>query len=255
MNFCNENKRLMTAFIFVATLILMPSMTHARCLKIGKRQVAQTLKVPQHMGVLSIEAADCSHLHIENETIAFILRPDTKKVNNGTRTEVAINYPFKELDRVSYQFDLKIPKGFKADAPKNRWWAIAQWHDQPNREKGETWKGFRGVPPPLAVYLEERNGDVGIGLMTTDSKKESWFPFPLGDWLTLNITIDWSSRQNGAVDFKVLNHPEFSYKAHGRNMNNTYQHYLKIGQYRHPEIKTNTQVIFRNLSITKQEKR
>ena len=238
-------------YIFLVLFISGSQAGFAQCLDIGKRQVAKELSAPHFFNIISIDAADCSSIEFNGNATSFILRSDTQKIHNGVRAEVAVDYPFNEGEQVTYQVAIKLPKDFKADFPQNRWWLVVQWHDQPDKRVNETWRDFPALSPPVAVYVEARNGIPGIGLIMFGKDKKSWAPYPLGQWLTLNFQISWSTYEDGLVNFKVLEYPEFSTQVNGRNMNNSYQHYLKFGQYRHTDIKVNSSVLFKNLNISK----
>jgi len=221
------------------------------CSDINIQQVARSLNASSLLPWMSIEMSECRSISLENDTVAFILDAQTKKIHNGIRSEMSVNFPFNESDEVTYTFDVKLPQDFQSDTPKNRWWIIAQWHDQPDPRLYESWDNFPKRSPPVSIYVEERNGVVGFGVEVLDQHQKSWFPFPLGNWLTLKTTIHWSTQQDGLVDFSVVDHPEFNQIFTGINMHNAYQHYFKMGQYRHSEIKQLNQVYFRNLNISR----
>jgi hypothetical protein len=90
--------------------------------------------------------------------------PGQKKLNGGIRAEVSVDYPHKQGDTVRYAWRFMVPKGFVSDAPKNRWWIIGQWHDQPDRARGESWDGFDSKSPPVLLGLGELQGKLGIGI-------------------------------------------------------------------------------------------
>lgn len=238
----------------IVTLLLFSLFNHfayAQCRDIDKKQVAEVLNAPHLSDIVSIEAADCASIQLAENTLSSFLNADTQKIYNGVRAEVVVNYPFNEGDQVTYQLEVKFPEVFQADDKENnRWWLIAQWHDQPNKNIGETWKNFPSLSPPIAIYVESRDGVPGMGLIMFGKNKLSWNPIPLEKWLTLNITMRWSSQDDGIVDFSVKQYPEFQVNVTGKNMNNAYQHYLKFGQYRHPNIKLSSQVMFKNLAIS-----
>ncbi len=203
---------------------------------------------------MSIEVADCNAIFINHDEVSFNVNPQTKKIHNGIRAEVSVNYPFNEGDTVTYSVELKLPKNFKGDVPKNRWWIIAQWHDQPDPRLHESWADFPKRSPPVSIYIEENNGKVGIGVEVWNQQQpnhpqKSWFALPLDEWLTLNTTIHWSTKSDGWVKLNISNQPNINININGLNKHNAFAHYFKMGQYRHPDIKALSTVYFRNLSI------
>lgn len=249
-------KRVLINFLWLCLLLMLSQKTLANCSEISTQQMATALNATDLLPWMSIEAAECRSITLEPEpdNVAFNLDAQTKKIHNGVRAEVIVNYPFVEGDEVTYTFDIKLPQDFHGDAPQNRWWIIAQWHDQPDPRLHESWENFPKRSPPVSIYVEEQNGKLGIGLEVRDKeqngqRQKSWFPFPLGEWLTINTTMQWSTSQDGWVDFSVADHPEFNRKIVGGNMHNSFGHYLKIGQYRHPDIQQSNTVYLRNLSI------
>ncbi len=67
----------------------------------------------------------------------------------------------------------------------------------------------------------------------------------------INVVIKWSPRAEGkvAVFFDQSKSP--SLVGTGPNMHNAFQHYLKLGMYRHPEIGTENRLDIRDVSIEK----
>ena len=219
------------------------------CLEQDRGDIAKALGAPHLADILSLETADCDGLSLAEGGVGFRLGDRSAPVYGGIRSEVALDYPFVEGDVVKYAWEMKFPTGFAGDGPLNRWWLVAQWHDQPDRRKGEKWAGFAGRSPPVAIYVETRDGVPGIGVVLSGRDKRSWAPIPRGDWLRVSTTVRWSSHDDGEVVFEVAGHPEFNARIAGRNMHNSFQHYLKLGQYRHPKIVQNTEVFFRSLRI------
>jgi len=250
------NKVLNAAYITFILLLLLTQKAFANCNEISNKKIATALNATDLIPWMSLEAAECRSITLEHDSAAFRLDAQTQKIHNGIRAEVLVNYPFVEGDEITYTVDIKLPQDFQGDTPQNRWWIIAQWHDQPDLRLNETWENFPKRSPPVSIYVEEQNGKVGIGLEVRDKEKngrrqKSWFALPLGEWLTLKTTMHWSTEQDGWVDFSVANHPEFNRKIVGSNMHNSFGHYLKMGQYRHPEIKQSNTIYLRNLSISR----
>jgi hypothetical protein len=114
-----------------------------------------------------LEVASITNIAIvgegEHKHLGFHISPGQRKVNNGIRAEMSVNYPYEQGETVRYSWRFMLPKDFVADAPKNRWWLVGQWHDQPNPKKGETWQGFPANSPPVAIGLAELDGRLAIG--------------------------------------------------------------------------------------------
>ena len=145
-----------------------------------------------------------------------------------------------------------MPSAFKGDdAVLNRWWTIAQFHEQPNKLIGETWADLVPRSPPVFLYIEERSGILGMGLSSDALRKHSWARLPRDEWLKVTMTMHWSQNADGETRIAVDGHPEFADVIPGPNMYNAYKHYLKLGQYRHPAITTGGDISYRALTITK----
>ena len=212
--------------------------------------IAASIQAAPLTKYMTLEAS-CDSLIQGPASLGFRLTGNTLPINNGIRSELAIDYPFKEGQTVRYSFDMKLPEYYVYDDAANRWWSIAQWHDQPDRTKNETWSTFAAHSPPVFLYIEQRfNRIVGMGLSTDSQRKHSWAAVPINTWLRISVTVKWSQGADGVVSVSVLDHPEFSDVIYGKNMFNGYQHYMKIGQYRRPEITSSTNVLYRYVNIT-----
>lgn len=181
------------------------------------------------------------------------------KVHGGIRAEISVDYPFRQGDTVRYSWRCMLPKDFVSDAPKNRWWIIGQWHDQPNKNQGETWDNFASVSPPVLLGLGELEGRPALGLTygptNNDRQSSSVGPAFLrrGEWHNIVIVIRWSQQADGKADVFIDDFTQPALSAAGANMNNDYQHFLKLGMYRHPEIATDNWIYVDDLEISKIE--
>lgn len=193
----------------------------------------------------------------QNTHLGLHLFPGQGKVHGGIRAEISVGYPFQQGETIRYSWKLKIPQDFISDAPKNRWWVIGQWHDQPNKKVGETWETFRSLSPPVLLGLGELEGKMGVSLSygptTGQTKQRVLGPVFLerGKWHTITAIIQWSQGAEGkaAVFIDDLSKPAMS--AEGPNMNNDYEHFLKLGMYRHPEISTDNWIYVDDLQINR----
>lgn len=185
------------------------------------------------------------------ESLEFRLVPGQAKKNNGIRAEVSVDYPYKVGDVVRYQWEMHMPEDFKADDPRNRWWVMGQWHDQPDRTKGESWAGFPGRSPPVSFNFVRKDEKDFLSLLVGSPRMKSFGLLPIrrGVWHTLSVIILWSQGPDGRVAVSLDGSKEPVLTATGPNMHNGYQHYLKLGMYRHPEIATENRLGIRKVSI------
>lgn len=199
---------------------------------------------------ITLEVANETSIAINNDQVDFKLSGADPKVNGGIRSELAINYPYLEGEVVNYQFDVKIPKDFSFDS-LNRWWAIAQWHDQPNPKIGETWSNFPGKSPPIFIQIEKQAEKPVLAFRNVTTGKIERVNIPLDEWITVRSAIAWSTKSTGISTFEISKQSGkiANVRLYGANMNTPYFHYLKIGQYRNPDIRTANSISFRNVSI------
>ncbi|HCJ7316171.1 TPA: heparin lyase I family protein [Vibrio cholerae] len=207
-------------------------------------EVAKAINSEELREYMFLEAVPEETVFVKNGYIQFNIKEKQRKIFSGVRSELSINYPFKIGDRVSYSFDIMIPDDFISDND-NRWYILAQWHDQPNPNLGESWSNFPARSPIVYLYTEKLNGTFGIGVAY--GKNRFWFPSDYNKWYTLSFDFLWSDAEVGVLKFTLNNTTQTTF--HGKNMHNGYQHYLKIGMYRHPDIKVNNNVYFKELSI------
>ncbi len=170
--------------------------------------------------------------------------------NKGIRAELSVDYPYKAGDTVEYSWRFMLPEDFPADAacphfwekdcaPQNRWWVMGQWHDQPDRTQGETWDGYPGHSPPVAFGYGMVNGHDMLSLSygAPDQRTVALMPIERSQWQSLRVRIHWSTDPDGWVSVTLNDAKLPAIQATGPNMHNTFQHYLKLGMYRHPDIK------------------
>lgn len=186
--------------------------------------------------------------------------PGQSKLHGGIRAEISVGYPFQQGETIRYSWRFMLPKDFISDAPQNRWWVIGQWHDQPNKKLGETWENFASSSPPVLLGLGELEGRPAIGLTygPTNDKHDKLKSRAIGSiflergkWHSITVVIHWSQGLDGKalVFLDDLSKPALT--AVGPNMNNDYQHYWKLGMYRHPEIATDNWIYLDDLEISK----
>ncbi len=174
-----------------------------------------------------------------------------RKKNNGVRAEVAIDVPFKPGHTLRYHWRFKIAADFVSDAPANRWWLFANWHDQPDRSQGETWRGFPSRSPPVALGYGQIEGRDQLALVygSPDPRTVGLVPFKRGVWQTITLQITWSRGTQGQVSLYLNDAVLPQLQAQGPNMHNDFQHYIKIGQYRDPEIRSDAVLLIGGVQI------
>lgn len=187
-----------------------------------------------------------------NTYLGLHVIPGQNKVNNGIRAEVSVNYPYEQGQTVRYSWRFMIATNFVADAPTNRWWLIGQWHDQPDKAKGETWAGFPSRSPPVALALAEKNGKLTIGLTYGPTKPHNLGPLTIerGKWYSIAVVIRWSRGTDGTASVYLDDLTKPALSAAGPNMHNDISHYLKLGMYRHPAINTDNWIYIDDVQIS-----
>ncbi len=198
-----------------------------------------------------IEIPDQRNVTVHDNYVSLHLFHGQELLFNGVRSEVVVDLPFEEHDTVVYQWEVMIPSGFQHDAPENRWWNVAQWHDQPDLRLGETWADLPARSPVISLHLKFYDGRYYFAprYMHVEPPMEDLIEIQPGEWIKLRFEIRWSQGDDGYLNILVnddqLPHVHYT----GPNMHNGYQHYFKIGMYRHPEIATDNTINLRELHI------
>ncbi len=177
-----------------------------------------------------------------------------KLKSNGVRAEVAVDFPYNKGDVVTYSWKFMIAKDFKSDAPQNRWWVLADWHDQPDRTKGENWDNFPARSAPIILGYGQINGQdfLSFGYGSPTFKNIGLMPFSRGVWNRVKVKIAWSRGKEGSAEVFMNDPSRPTLRAQGPNMHNDFQHYLKIGSYRHPDIRSDIWVNIADINIVKE---
>jgi hypothetical protein len=210
------------------------------------------------------EAARPDTIQIVTDTVRrgryaakFTVRPG-ERVSNGNRAE--LTWDNRELPGSEswYAWSFLIPPEYSDVEWKPRsWQCMGQWHDQPNRERGETWDKFPGHSPSIAIYYTLRKGVQQIELWYGAHKEQriiATSPIQKGRWNDLVFHIGWSPSDDGFVE-AWLNGKPFTpvtgnhHKVMGANMWNDYPHFLKIGLYRNSDIGTTDSVYFDEVRV------
>lgn len=214
----------------------------------GPSEVELLSKVvtPDLLPYAHVEVASRESIAIVDDGLELKLFPGQPKVNNGIRAEVSVDFPFVDGDTVRYEWSLWLPGDFTPD-PSNRWWVFADFHDQPDRTKGETWDGFPANSAPLILgygHVQAGFEDQGFSIKETsdvlsvtygtDHRPIALVPFTRDVWHRVRLDVTWSQSMTGALTMTFDGAKVVS--ARGPNMLNAFQHYFKAGMYRDPGI-------------------
>ncbi|WP_417730178.1 polysaccharide lyase [Rosistilla oblonga] len=219
----------------------------------------ETIMPDDLVAIANVDVATAESIAIVDDPrgrcLGLRIAPDQPKLHGGVRAEVSVDFPFTENDRVRYAWRFKFADDFISDDPQNRWWVIGQWHDQPDARQNETWETFESRSPPIALGIGDVDGQLSVGMtygVTKDNQPQfvsAPVPIQRGDWIAVEALVHWSQGAEGRAEFFIDGSAEPSMVATGPNMNNGYQHYLKIGMYRHPDIETQNWIYIDDVSI------
>lgn len=187
----------------------------------------------------------------DTKYLEFKLFRNQDKVNGGIRSEVSIDYPFQSGNTIEYSYEFLMPEGKFLSDSKNRWWIVgSQFHDQPNRRKNEKWGNFPKHSPSINFSYGFSDNQHLLHLMYgLKNQHVGTLNIKENQWYNIKMAIKWSTKADGKIDVFINNSPKPSISATGANMYNDYQHYWKIGMYRHSNIKTNASLFIRNIQI------
>ena len=156
--------------------------------------------------------------------------------NKKNRLEVAYDNLDEEGSEIYYGWSFLVPKDnkFKPEGGSG-FNIIGQWHDRPDKNKGETREQTAGKNPPIAVYMGTLNNQPGIrinyGLRDVNAGAVGDSPIELGKWNDIVFHIKWSQKEDGFVEV-FHNGESITGKVYGPNMHNSVPHYWKTGFYR-----------------------
>lgn len=238
--------------VFGSLMFLVANANAQSCPDVDRNRLSQVMGIdPGLVPLLKLEIPSCANIRLGADHAAFILNEENDRLNNGIRSEIGIDFPFQEGDIIEYRWSVLLPSSGTPGGAADQWWLIAQWHDQPDPRLGETWANFKAESPPLAVFVERRNGVLGIGLHSLRGQKGPWVPVPMDTWMDIRVVIHWSRSSDGYVRLTVDGRPDIVLSAMGRNMLNGYQHYFKAGQYRAPTVRQQAAVYMKNIRFRK----
>ncbi len=185
---------------------------------------------------------------LKDDGIQFILTGNNSYIFNGERSEVSVQSPYEVGDTVRYQFTFKL-----LDSPvfsqgwDGVWVIVAQWHDQPDPRKGETWPNYKSGPPPLSYHLEY---DDQLYLVLHTDNHDERIPVRPEQQITCRTQVHWLYQTDGRVsgwcDVDGVRHPfDFADDI----MINDYYHYFKFGLYRDKNIDELMGIEYKSLTI------
>jgi hypothetical protein len=67
----------------------------------------------------------------------------------------------------------------------------------------------------------------------------------------VTVRIVWSRGAKGRAELRLDDSPKAVVSASGPNMHNDFQHYLKVGMYRHREIRGDNWIYLRDIAVKK----
>ncbi len=198
----------------------------------------------------NIDMPGREHLAILGEDgLELRLIPGQPLLHGGIRAQVGVNFPYMEDDSVRYQWQLRFPTDFQPD-PQNRWWIIAEWHDQPDTSRGESWETFPSRSAIIMFTYAFIDGQPLLGFHYGPQQALiGTLPIRYGEWLTLTADIHWSQQANGWARIYAGSTDQSLFSANGPNMYNAVQHYFLVGLYRHRDITLDSRLQVRGLGI------
>jgi len=240
-----------------ASVLWLSTVAQSNCVgqSFSEKDYLEAVLPPPLIRYAGVEVPSQENIHIRSDGarryLEFRLIPGQARKNNGIRAEISVNFPYNVGDFVRYKWQMRLPEDFKGDEPQNRWWVMGQWHDQPDRTKGENWQGFPGRSPPVSFNYFRRDGKDFLSLLVGSPKMKNvgLIPITRSAWHSLDVVIKWSQGADGKVVVFFDGSKTPVVIGTGPNMHNGYQHYLKLGMYRHPQIATENRLDIRDVFI------
>lgn len=241
--------------LMMTAILVMGSVAATACWRLGSRpsgnkEQLRALEVTYLRAAVTPRIIDESGLEIAAVEQLQIAEKDGRRClglrvftgqplkNGGVRAEISVDAPYHIGDTVEYEWSFFIPDNFPSDAPRNRWWVLADWHDQPDRSLGETWDGFPARSAPIILGYGQVDGQdlIGLSYGSPDPLPVTTFAVQRGRWHAILVRVTWARDATGRVAIHLDGSAKPVAEASGPNMHNDFQHYAKIGMYRHPGI-------------------
>lgn len=167
-----------------------------------------------------------------NQAVKFTLKKDDPLVSSSKRAELALGGVPSNSD-LWYSFSVFLPFSYQKDPSSSE--IIAQWHDRPDRDLGETWRS-----PALSLgtrngklYLSRRWDSNPLTENNVPEGKETIFldSYQTGKWTDFAFHVKWSHTSDGLLEVWKDGELEVS-RTGPNNYNDRRGPYFKIGMYK-----------------------
>ncbi|OWY64767.1 hypothetical protein B7486_45510 [cyanobacterium TDX16] len=163
------------------------------------------------------------------QAVKFLLKKEDTRIDGVKRAELRLGEVPPDSE-IWYGFSVFLPSDYQQDPSSE---IIAQWHDLPDKNLGETWKS-------PALSLSTKDGRFILN-RKWDSKRVTVVPegketidlglYQTGKWTDFVFHVKWSSNSNGRL--KVWQDGKLVVRRNGpNNYNDARGPYLKIGIYK-----------------------
>lgn len=117
------------------------------------------------------------------------------------------------------------------------------------------WDGFPWRIPPALLGIGELNDRLAISMAYGPDQSQKRGPLFIEPckWHSFAGEIRWSRNADGRDKLFLDDMTEPAGVLDRPNMHNDFQHFLKLGIYRHPEIATDNWIYLDDLTITTQD--
>lgn len=247
------------ALVILALLVIaITTWSYLPSTRAGELRYLRTVLPQAMLDKAHLEIASLRNIAIKTEGgqryLGLGLFPGQNPVDSGMRSEISISNPYKAGQTVRYSWRFMLPKGFISDAPRNRWWSLAQWHDQPADTRGETLQNSPLHRPTIMLLMGESNRQIAATLdYGVDKSQYSGFiRIEPGVWHNVNLLVHWSQHEDGYAVLFFDNAELAAATATGPNMRSEDRHYLNVGMYREPTIATNNWIYIGQIEVVTQ---
>lgn len=233
-----------------------------RFLRVGLVEHFDTMPRPPLWGG---EAADLSRLQIVSDpvrigpgAICFTVKPGDIAAKRN-RAEIKL-FDCGPIGREFwYAWSFLVPRDYADTTDTSLFQIMGQFHDQPDRARGEGWENFPAHPPMVAIYYGCPDGTPSIALsygLEGSLQQMSLTPIEKGRWIDLMFHIRWSRGADGFVEVWKDGKPFTPLtggdpRVFGPNMYNEAPAFLKFGLYREAGFTTTNSVYFDEVRVGK----
>ena len=160
-----------------------------------------------------------------DRSLWFELADDSPYVHGGRRAEIGIDARFWSRETSQYSYEVFVPEMYPITMDA-RWWAISQWHDQPDPRVGQSWTNFPKRPPVISVHLRRTSDTTLLELRREDQGVVCRFAVREERWTRVSYEVHWSTANDGWVRMNVAGGAECV--SPGRTMYADYPNYFKL---------------------------